>query len=632
MYCEKCGAEIKNKGNFCEICGNKIQTQNNREESYSENNKRSTSKKTWVWIMLGLMVCGVLFYGIFVSLAKDGRTPDQGFPTVNNAISTSKTFEFKVDRAWATDIIKCPEEEQEYFGGRYLSPTDEKAVFYIVEFSFTNTSDEIIDERPTIQLVDSGGAIYDREETMSLYTKRGGTSPDYSVYDEGILLSEGMEPGLTLKGQCTFIIAKNKLDSNAYIMCSRPLLTANSTLQWFTGFNLGGKEKVMVSLNGSSNDVVKESNENIKSEKTENLTSEVESDVEQHETAVAEDAAPNDIEVNYIFPNDSYENVSWHSDSTGYYMIPYMDSSPMILFATGNSMTNSTQSYYANMTDIKRTVNGGLICTGDIWDASKGDAEVLGQIEVIWESAESVDFPIVKVADDKLLADTSMIGDDYRYYGRIDGVSEPPLNGQGIIPESSTRLLIDEDIADLSEKELRIAINEIYARYGRLFKDVELQVWFDAQPWYQGTVAPEDFDEEWLSQIEKDNIKYLQSKKMDSASLHTKKALSGVYEMKFGSDGGANIEIIYESGTNVFTAAFSGSYEDSSGGADGILKSSSNDIYLFYIDGEGNPALELQFDGYDQMEVNSLSNDVMGGMGFPGFVGVYTRTKEYPMP
>ena len=60
----------------------------------------------------------------------------------------------------------------------------------------------------------------------------------------------------------------------------------------------------------------------------------------------------------------------------------------------------------------------------------------------------------------------------------------------------------------MTPQQLRYAKNEIYARHGRKFKDAELQAWFDAQEWYDGTIAPEAFDDNVL--IEKKNIQVLQ--------------------------------------------------------------------------------------------------------------------------
>lgn len=75
-----------------------------------------------------------------------------------------------------------------------------------------------------------------------------------------------------------------------------------------------------------------------------------------------------------------------------------------------------------------------------------------------------------------------------------------------ILPESSTRALTASDLAGLTKDQLRIARNEIYARHGRRFKDAGLQQYFDSQSWYQGTIAPDQFDEGVLSEVEKANI------------------------------------------------------------------------------------------------------------------------------
>lgn len=58
-------------------------------------------------------------------------------------------------------------------------------------------------------------------------------------------------------------------------------------------------------------------------------------------------------------------------------------------------------------------------------------------------------------------------------------------------------------------KTLRLARNEFYARHGRKFTDPELQKYFNKQPWYKGTVEPEDFDESVFNKYEKKNIKKL---------------------------------------------------------------------------------------------------------------------------
>lgn len=75
-----------------------------------------------------------------------------------------------------------------------------------------------------------------------------------------------------------------------------------------------------------------------------------------------------------------------------------------------------------------------------------------------------------------------------------------------MIPGSDSRYLDRAELTGLSEYDLRIARNEIYARHGRIFKDQTLSSYFNAKEWYYPTIQPDDFDEDSLSAIEKANV------------------------------------------------------------------------------------------------------------------------------
>ena len=78
-----------------------------------------------------------------------------------------------------------------------------------------------------------------------------------------------------------------------------------------------------------------------------------------------------------------------------------------------------------------------------------------------------------------------------------------------IIPDSSTRLLTEADLAGLTTEELRIARNEIYARHGRIFRDQQLQAYFESQSWYHGTIPADEFSGSLLSSIEMANAVFI---------------------------------------------------------------------------------------------------------------------------
>ena len=78
-----------------------------------------------------------------------------------------------------------------------------------------------------------------------------------------------------------------------------------------------------------------------------------------------------------------------------------------------------------------------------------------------------------------------------------------------ILPDSGTRKLTNSDLAGLDADELELARNEIYAREGRRFNTEYIQDYFDDKWWYVGTIAPEDFTEDMLNDVEKYNVNFI---------------------------------------------------------------------------------------------------------------------------
>lgn len=78
-----------------------------------------------------------------------------------------------------------------------------------------------------------------------------------------------------------------------------------------------------------------------------------------------------------------------------------------------------------------------------------------------------------------------------------------------IFYDSNSRYLTSSDLAGLSKWELRVARNEIYARHGRLFKDSNLQNYFNSCSWYNGYISPDRFNENTLNKVEVYNIKFI---------------------------------------------------------------------------------------------------------------------------
>lgn len=75
-----------------------------------------------------------------------------------------------------------------------------------------------------------------------------------------------------------------------------------------------------------------------------------------------------------------------------------------------------------------------------------------------------------------------------------------------LIEGSDSRYLTESEVTSLSEEELRLARNEIFARHGRKFETPDLNEYFNQQPWYYGYLSAEEFDDTVLNEYEKANL------------------------------------------------------------------------------------------------------------------------------
>ncbi len=75
-----------------------------------------------------------------------------------------------------------------------------------------------------------------------------------------------------------------------------------------------------------------------------------------------------------------------------------------------------------------------------------------------------------------------------------------------LLPNSDAIKLHESDISWLSEDDLRLARNEIFARHGYVFKSDELESYFSEKSWY----FPDPYYDESLSKIEEYNVKLIE--------------------------------------------------------------------------------------------------------------------------
>ncbi|MCR5178341.1 MAG: YARHG domain-containing protein [Lachnospiraceae bacterium] len=63
-----------------------------------------------------------------------------------------------------------------------------------------------------------------------------------------------------------------------------------------------------------------------------------------------------------------------------------------------------------------------------------------------------------------------------------------------ILPDSDSRYYTEAELRSLTDDELRLARNELYARHGRKFKSKDLQDHFDSKDWYVPIYGADEFD------------------------------------------------------------------------------------------------------------------------------------------
>ena len=78
--------------------------------------------------------------------------------------------------------------------------------------------------------------------------------------------------------------------------------------------------------------------------------------------------------------------------------------------------------------------------------------------------------------------------------------------GDFIFYDSSYRLLNSSEASMLSSAQVQQAINEIYARYGRAFKNSQIRAYFQSTEWY---IENPSYSDSYLNDIEKANINLL---------------------------------------------------------------------------------------------------------------------------
>ena len=145
---------------------------------------------------------------------------------------------------------------------------------------------------------------------------------------------------------------------------------------------------------------------------------------------------------------------------------------------------------------IALIIIGVIVCSIFIAKNSMGPTDYIDEDENYYYDDES----------DNIDSDSSYM-EDYRGYEE-----------DFIFPASSMSYLSDSEIDQLSQEDIQQAINEIYARHGRIFKDEPYNSYFRSCEWYVPLYEADEFDDSCFNDYEKANIQKLASHRESNAT------------------------------------------------------------------------------------------------------------------
>ncbi len=153
--------------------------------------------------------------------------------------------------------------------------------------------------------------------------------------------------------------------------------------------------------------------------------------------------------------------------------------------------------------------------------AIKGNGVLYDENGTIIESGEmeneSVELEFVLYVENTLETFLNEQMEEMDLFGTNDSVGSTNTDSKTIaqtdsgyiLPESNIRYYTYDELSSYDDATLRIARNEIYARYGRIFTSEDLKSYFESQPWYVGIYSAEEFREEWLNEYELRNLELI---------------------------------------------------------------------------------------------------------------------------
>jgi hypothetical protein len=105
-------------------------------------------------------------------------------------------------------------------------------------------------------------------------------------------------------------------------------------------------------------------------------------------------------------------------------------------------------------------------------------------------------------------------------------VPPPEPQGRYVFAGSADRLVADGELRGLSDKDLCIARNEIFARHGLIFQSPPLRDYFESQPWYSAETSNQASVEAAFNSFERQNVARVKAVETSRRSKYLKGSFS----------------------------------------------------------------------------------------------------------
>lgn len=194
------------------------------------------------------------------------------------------------------------------------------------------------------------------------------------------------------------------------------------------------------------------------------------------------------------------------------------------------------------------------------------------------------------------------------------------------IKDSNSKYLEESDIVGLSSNELQAAINEIYARYGCIFKSDEWNSIFDTLDWYIPQVTISDFDTSVFNDFEVKNIEFLTEKQetISASNLETQ-WIYGEYE-KNSNLVYANLEYGFYTDSGEEYVSLNGKSKDGSIEETFLGTIVHSNDGRFIAEDDNERIVEGFYNGLHSIELYGIDPALFSGLNF---TGTYRKTSEY---